>query len=72
MKTPDVKGVATSSGTPLTLLTKQYDGVTYVFAQADGSYTAPQGASGTATVTVNGQSFSDSWTPYQVRVYTVQ
>ena len=68
---PDVDGVTTSTGIPLALLTKQVGDTTYVFAQADGDSSHPDGYTGRATVTVRGHSFTDSWAPYQVRVYTV-
>lgn len=68
---PDATG-ATSTGIPLDMLVKRVDGVTYVFAQATGDQSAPQGYSGTATVTVDGRSFTDLWEPYQVRVYIAE
>jgi hypothetical protein len=74
LTSPDVtgRGAATSTGIPLALLTKKVNGITRVFAQADGSAAATRGYSGSATVTVNGQSFTDTWTRYQVRVYTAR
>jgi hypothetical protein len=72
LTSPDVEGVASSTGIPLTLLAKRVDGTTYVFAQADGSDDRFDGYSGRATVTVDGHTFTDTWKPYQVRVYTVR
>lgn len=74
LRTPDVKGAdaATVTGIPLHTLTKRSGGKTYVFAQSAGDSTRIDGYSGTATVTVAGKSFTDQWTPNQVRIYIAE